>query len=67
MEFLDAELATRRFIAGKEFTIADITGIVAYQFLKPGRIPYPEDLANLQRWQSEIAARASVRLPPVNA
>jgi glutathione S-transferase len=67
MEFLDAELGTRRFVAGEEFTIADITGIVAYQFLKPGRIPYPEDLANLQRWQSEVAARPSVRLPPVNA
>lgn len=67
MEFLDGELASRRFIAGGEFTIADITGIVAYQFLKPGRIPYPEDLANLQRWQQEVASRPSVRLPAANA
>ncbi len=67
MEFLDAELASRPFIAGEEFTIADITGIVAYQFLKPGRIPYPEDLVNLQRWQQEVAARPSVRLPTANA
>jgi glutathione S-transferase len=67
MEFLDGELADRRFVAGEEFTIADITGIIAYQFLKPGRIAYPEDLVHLQRWQKEVAARASVTPPAGNA
>lgn len=62
MEFLDRELAGRPYIAGDRFTIADITAIVAYQFLKPGRIPYPEDLANLQRWQAAISARPSVAI-----
>lgn len=61
MEFLDRELATRRFIAGERFTIADITTYVAYRFLKPGRIPPPEDLANLQRWYGETAARPSTQ------
>ena len=60
MELMDRELATKPFIAGERFTIADITAIVAYQFLKPGRIAYPEDLANLQRWRAEVAARPSV-------
>ena len=62
MEFLDRELATRPFIAGSHFTIADITALVAYQFLKPGRIAYPEDLPNLQRWYSEVSARPSAAL-----
>lgn len=62
MEFLDSELASRPFIAGERFTIADITAIVAYQFLKPARIAYPEDLANLQRWQGEVSARPSVAI-----
>lgn len=63
MEFLDRELAGREFVAGDRFTIADISAIVGYQFLKPGRIPYPEDLANLQRWMRQVAARPSVTPP----
>lgn len=60
MEFLDTELADRPFVAGYRFTIADISAIVGYQFLKPARIGYPEDLPNLQRWFGEVSARPSV-------
>jgi glutathione S-transferase len=60
MEFLDRELASRPFMAGNRFTIADISAVVGYQFLKPARIPYPEDLANLQRWYGEVSQRPSV-------
>ncbi|MEC9342704.1 MAG: glutathione binding-like protein, partial [Pseudomonadota bacterium] len=61
MEFLDSGLAGRPFMAGERFTIADITAYVAYRFLKPGRIPLPEDLVHLQRWYGEVAARPSVQ------
>jgi glutathione S-transferase len=60
MEFLDGELAGREFIAGDRFTIADISGIVSLQFLKPARIDQPEDLVNLVRWRDAVAARPSV-------
>ncbi len=63
MEFLDRELAGRQFVAGDAFSIADITAVIAYQFLRPGRIAYPEDLANLQRWYGEVSQRPSVMLP----
>ncbi len=63
MEFLDGELAARPFVAGEEFTIADITAVIAYQFLKPGRIAYPEDLVHLQRWYGDVSARPSVTPP----
>lgn len=59
MEFLDRELADRAFIAGDEFTVADISTYIAYRFLKPARIPYPEDLANLQRWYGVVHSRPS--------
>lgn len=63
MEFLDRELATRPFMAGERFTIADISAIVGYQFLRAGRIDYPEDLVNLQRWYGEVSQRPSVVIP----
>ena len=63
MEFLDTELGRRRHIAGEEFSIADITAIIAYHFLRAGRIEPPLDLANVQRWQSQVAARPSLQMP----
>jgi glutathione S-transferase len=64
MEFLDRELASRRFIAGEDFSVADITAIVSCQFMKPARIAFPENLAHLKRWRDEVAARPSVALNP---
>lgn len=62
MEMLDLELTDRQFVAGERFTIADITALISYQFLKPGRIPYPEDLPNIQRWYGEVSARPSAAI-----
>ncbi len=59
MGILDGELATREFVAGDEFSIADITGLVAIDFMKPARIAVPEELANVQRWYKAIASRPS--------
>jgi glutathione S-transferase len=57
MRFLDNELAGRRFIAGAEFTIADITAYVATELTKLARIEIPAELTRLLRWRDEIAAR----------
>lgn len=56
---LDRELAGREFIAGDEFSIADITGMIAVDFMKPARIAVPEDLANVIRWHRAVSARPS--------
>ncbi len=58
---LDEELSTREFIAGERFTIADITAICAYRFLRPARIKEPEDLPNFKRWADQILERSSVQ------
>jgi glutathione S-transferase len=60
MRFLDQELAARRFIASDDFTIADITAIVAMDLTKLGRVEIPEDLPHLSRWRAEVSARPSV-------
>lgn len=58
---LDAQLAGTRFIAGDGYSIADITALVAIDFMKPARIPRPEGLASLERWYGEVTARPSAK------
>lgn len=59
LELLDRHLADRPFIAGEAFTIADITGLVAIDFMKPGRLAVADELANVRRWHAGLAARPS--------
>lgn len=58
---LDAELAQRRFVAGDRYSVADITALVAVDFMKVARIERPAGLANLARWHAEVAARPSAK------
>ncbi len=59
LALLDRHLADHAFAAGDDFSIADITGLVALDFLKPARIAVPEDLAHVRRWHAALAARPS--------
>jgi len=59
LEIMDHELASHRFIAGDRFTVADITGLVTIDFMKPAKIELPENHKNVRRWHAEIAARPS--------
>ena len=56
---LDRHLADRPFVGGDVFTVADITGLVALDFMKPARLTVPDDLANVRRWHAALAARPS--------
>ena len=61
LRFLDDELADRRFIAGDRFSVADITGLVGLDFMKPAKLSLPDELANVRRWHAELAARPSAQ------
>ena len=61
MRRFDAVLASRRFLAGERFSVADITGLVAMDFTKPARLAVPDDLTNLKRWRDEVSARPSAK------
>lgn len=54
-------LASRRFLAGDRFSVADITGLIAMDFTKPARIVVPEELVHLRRWREEVAGRPSAK------
>jgi glutathione S-transferase len=59
LELMDKELATREFIAGDRYSVADITAQVAIDFMKPARLTMPEASANVKRWHAAVSARPS--------
>lgn len=61
LELLDQELASRQFIAGDGYSIADITALIAVDFMKPARIELPAGLENVARWYQNVASRPSAK------
>lgn len=59
LAILDRELAGREFAAGDAYSIADITGLCAIDFMKPARISVPEEFVHVRRWHQAIASRPS--------
>jgi glutathione S-transferase len=59
LKWLDGELSGRPFIAGEAYTIADITALVAVDFLKPARLAVPDDHSHLRRWHGAVSSRPS--------
>jgi glutathione S-transferase len=62
MDFLrifDRNLAGRPFVAGDRYSVADITGLVAVDFMKPAKLTVPEDCTNVRRWHAAVSARPS--------
>lgn len=61
LEKFDAALASTRFVAGDAYSVADITLLVAVDFMRPARIQRPETLTNLARWYNEVQSRPSAK------
>jgi glutathione S-transferase len=59
LRILDASLSGTRYVAGDTYSIADITALVAIDFMKPARIQRPDGLDNLARWYGEVSSRPS--------
>lgn len=59
LRLIDRELASKPFIAGNSYSVADITALVAVDWMKPARLSVPDELVNLQRWRCDVSARPS--------
>ena len=59
LEFLDADLKDRPYIAGANFTVADITTMIAVDFMRVTKLAVPEALTNVKRWHQAVMARPS--------
>ncbi|WP_026481401.1 glutathione S-transferase N-terminal domain-containing protein [Ahrensia sp. 13_GOM-1096m] len=60
-KLLNEHLTDNEFICGDDFTVADITGIIAVDFSKPARIAYDENLPHFSRWIEAVRSRPSYR------
>jgi glutathione S-transferase len=59
LTFLDGELKKRTYVAGENFSVADITALVAVDFMKVSKLSVPDGLAHLRRWYQAMSARPS--------
>ena len=59
LRIFDRELADRPYAAGDRYSVADITGMIAVDFMKPARLAVPDECANVRRWHAAVAARPS--------
>ena len=61
MNWLDAELADRNYIAGDSYTVADITAQCGLLMGKAVDMRIPETLENLSRWYASVVSRPTAR------
>jgi glutathione S-transferase len=59
LQFLDGELRGRPHLAGAEYSVADITALVAVDFMRVSKLSLPDNLANVRRWYAAVSARPS--------
>ncbi len=62
MDMLDAHLAGRDFIAANQFSIVDITAVVAIDFARVVRVKPGEQHGHLRRWRDAMALKPSFSL-----
>lgn len=60
MAYLNEVLADNDFLAGAEFSVADITAFAGLAFADFAKVDIPENLSNLTAWRAKVAARPSI-------
>ena len=58
---LDRELKGRAFVAGDAYSVADITAMIAVDFMRVSKMTVPDELGNVRRWHAEVSARPSAK------
>jgi glutathione S-transferase len=61
LAILDAQLAQHPFVAGERFSIADISGLVTVDLMKPAKLVVGDELVNVKRWYLDVSQRPSAK------
>ena len=59
LDLLDEQLASNEFVAGDNYSVADITSLCSIDFARVIKEKIPEDKKNVQRWHLSVSARPS--------
>jgi glutathione S-transferase len=59
LNLLDSELGSRVYVSSDAFSVADITGLVAIDLMKPAKLAVPDEMKHVKRWYTDITARPS--------
>ena len=54
---LDGQLADNKFVAGDNFSLADISALVVVDFAGRLKLKLPEDATNIRRWYESVSGR----------
>ncbi|MDA0653134.1 MAG: glutathione S-transferase [Proteobacteria bacterium] len=60
-EKIDAQLADNQFVAGDNYSTADITTLCTIDFARFCKLPVPDECKILLRWYEVVSARPSAR------
>ena len=60
MRYLDQVLTKQPFLAGGDFTMADITAFAGLAYVAIAKIGVPAGLDNLKFWRERVASRPSI-------
>jgi glutathione S-transferase len=58
---LDRQLAAGPFVCGTHYSVADITALVAIDFMKPARLTVGPQYGNIAKWHALVSARPSAK------
>jgi glutathione S-transferase len=61
LPILDRQLAAGPFICGAQYSVADITALVAVDFMKPAKLAVAPGYENIARWHAAMSARPSAK------
>jgi glutathione S-transferase len=62
IDVLDAQLSSNSYVAGADFSLADITAIVAIDFARIVRMKPTETHTNIARWRAQVGQRPACQL-----
>lgn len=62
LTIIEKQLAKNEYIAGKSFSVADITALCAMDFAKVVKIRLSDSHPNLRRWYDMVSARPSAKV-----
>jgi glutathione S-transferase len=55
----DERLSASPYLAGERFSVADITAMIAADFMKAARLAFPDNAFHFKRWYEEASSRPS--------